>query len=210
MDSYYESIWSRGRKDTVLAAKSFPFIIVEVGGSILVGIISSNPWLALIYFVGLLVALWIGATLTSPIRQRDDERKRTRELEGLIESERLKPRILSVETQGVLAGHLRKLPPFKKRVAITYGPGPSEPIDFAVSIGDAFTMAEIDNEVLMPLAPPGPKERGVKIVHGADDAPTALAQKLQDCLAQVGIETELRPNGKFADSGPSIIVARSG
>lgn len=71
---YNESIWRRGRKDTVTAAKSFPFIILEVGGSAMTGVISENPWVALIYFFGLLLALYIGATVSAPIRQRDEER----------------------------------------------------------------------------------------------------------------------------------------
>lgn len=73
MDST-ESIWSRGRTDTVTAAKSFPFIILEVGGSALAGVISENPWVALIYFFGLLVGLHICAVVTAPVRQRDEER----------------------------------------------------------------------------------------------------------------------------------------
>lgn len=71
---FNESAWKRGRRDTVRAAKSTPGMTIEIGGSAIVGVFWQNPIVVLCFLVGSLLCIWIGATVSAPIRQRDEAR----------------------------------------------------------------------------------------------------------------------------------------
>ncbi len=66
-----ESVWSRGWSNTKRGLGSWQFWVLEVFGGGLMGVLIS-PAAALIFVLGMLVALWIGATAVAPIHQRNE------------------------------------------------------------------------------------------------------------------------------------------
>ena len=94
----FHSSWRRGWKDTKRGWKSWPFIAWEAALSPLAGTIvglSIDPILGGVATLSMVISgfvgIWIGATVSAPLRQRNDGRQRIGQLEGqiseLVESE---------------------------------------------------------------------------------------------------------------------------
>ena len=69
-----ESILARGWNDTKRAAKSFPVLVVELGGAALIAVLTQDAKVTIYFLVGGFLCLLVGATATAPIRQRDEAR----------------------------------------------------------------------------------------------------------------------------------------
>ena len=82
-----ESVLRRGWRDTKDWALGFKFLVADLGGAAVLGLISQNPWVAVIYVMGLFVVLWIAATASAPIRQRNELRRAIMDKDGLLLSE---------------------------------------------------------------------------------------------------------------------------
>jgi hypothetical protein len=68
-----ESAWARGWADTKQGLADWRFWAAEVFGGGFVAVYY-DPVLALVFVLGLAVALWLGATVSAPVRQRDEAR----------------------------------------------------------------------------------------------------------------------------------------
>lgn len=78
-----ESAWSRGWKDAKRCFADWRFWAVEVlGGG---GLALINPVLGLLFVVCLAIAVWFGATISAPVRQRDEAREAQSDLETDLE-----------------------------------------------------------------------------------------------------------------------------
>lgn len=74
MQNFSESAWSRGWSDTKKGLGNWLFWGLEVFGGGLMAIFIS-PAAALIFILGIAVALWLVATARAPIRQRNELRQ---------------------------------------------------------------------------------------------------------------------------------------
>jgi hypothetical protein len=72
-DQRWESAWRRGARDTWATRESKWFWGVEVIGSLVIALIG-GPVAALVFMVGVIVAVWVGATAGAPIQQRNELR----------------------------------------------------------------------------------------------------------------------------------------
>ncbi len=66
-----ESAWRRGWSDTKTAWKSLPFVILDAVVCVVVGSIFGWYW-GLGLFVFAMFCVWIGATASAPVRQRNE------------------------------------------------------------------------------------------------------------------------------------------
>ena len=66
-----ESVWRRGWQDTKTAWKSLPFILLDAVVCVVVGAIFGWYW-GLGLFVFAMFCVWIGATASAPVRQRNE------------------------------------------------------------------------------------------------------------------------------------------
>lgn len=66
-----ESVWRRGWSDTKTAWKSLPFVILDAVVCVVVGSIWGWYW-GLGLFVFAMLCVWIGATASAPVRQRNE------------------------------------------------------------------------------------------------------------------------------------------
>lgn len=73
MESLSESAWVRGWSDTKKGIGTWQFWLLEVFGGGLMAIFV-NPTAALILILGMAVAVWISATASAPIKQRNELR----------------------------------------------------------------------------------------------------------------------------------------
>ena len=70
----YESLWARGWSDTIRAVKSFPGLLVEIGGTAVIGLWTQDAWATIYFLAGCFLCVLIVATATAPIRQRNEAR----------------------------------------------------------------------------------------------------------------------------------------
>lgn len=78
-----ESIWARGWSDTKRGLKSWQFLALEVIGGGVMGFFV-NPIAAIVFLVGVAIALWIGVTVSAPVRQRDEARQYSHFLKEML------------------------------------------------------------------------------------------------------------------------------
>ena len=78
-----ESAWARGWSDTKRGLKSWQFVALEVIGGGVIGI-AANPFAAIVFLVGVAFALWMGAAISAPVRQRDEARQYSHLLKALV------------------------------------------------------------------------------------------------------------------------------
>ncbi len=97
MGSIYESAWQNCWKTTKMAWGHWLFWACEVFGAGVIAFWSAEY--ALIFVAALASAIWVVATVTAPIRQRDELRALSSELQDKIEEESAKAR--SLELGGV-------------------------------------------------------------------------------------------------------------
>ncbi len=72
---FSESAWARGRRDCKRVFHDWRFLVIELVGSPVIGVLTSNAWVAVYFAVGILAAVWIGATASAPVRQRNEARR---------------------------------------------------------------------------------------------------------------------------------------
>lgn len=75
----HQSAWARGWSDTMRWLHSFWFWGFEVFVAGAIGIITEDPWAALIVVAAMLILLFAVATIAAPVRQRDEARRTLRE-----------------------------------------------------------------------------------------------------------------------------------
>jgi hypothetical protein len=71
---FSESIWKRGWRDTSAAMHSAWFWAVEIIGTAMIGIFTSDPLILAVCLIGGFALLWLGATAGAPFRQRGEAR----------------------------------------------------------------------------------------------------------------------------------------
>lgn len=74
-----ESALSRGWRDTTTALKSLWFWAVEIVGGAVIAAWTTNPWITVVFVVSVALALWMGATIAAPFKQRDEARRKLSE-----------------------------------------------------------------------------------------------------------------------------------
>jgi len=77
-----ESAWKRGWHDTTTAWKSLPFVILDALGCVVIGAVFGWYW-ALGLFIFAMLCVWIGATASAPIKQRNEARAMLGKMENL-------------------------------------------------------------------------------------------------------------------------------
>ncbi len=101
-----ETVWRRGWKDTKAGLGDWRFWAVETVGGLMIGAATESIWVTLIFVIGIFAAVYIGATLRAPYRQRDEaraaDRDRNEEIKKLRDkAPRLECEILSIVIFGL-------------------------------------------------------------------------------------------------------------
>jgi hypothetical protein len=81
-----ESLWRRGLRDALAARESKLFWGIEVIGAPVVGI-WDGPITSIVFIVGVVLVVWVRATVAAPIRQRDEARTTVKTLQRAVEGE---------------------------------------------------------------------------------------------------------------------------
>jgi len=85
-NSLSENAWKRGWRDTKKGLGNWLFWILEAIVSPSVALYFNNGWIAIVVAIFGFVCLYLGATASAPIKQRNEARKYAVELENSIES----------------------------------------------------------------------------------------------------------------------------
>jgi hypothetical protein len=89
-NKHSESAWRQGWRDTRTAWTSWQFLLVDILGGGLMGLLGEvlhNGWFwGLIWAISGLFFVWIGATARAPVKQRNEARKDLKELKDSTES----------------------------------------------------------------------------------------------------------------------------
>lgn len=80
LDIYSESILARGWRDTKACLHTWQFLLLEGGGTAVIGIASQDPIVAVLFFFGLFLAFLLGAIGVAPFKQRIEARTALRAL----------------------------------------------------------------------------------------------------------------------------------
>ena len=101
-----ESAWRRGWRDTIRFAMGPAFLVLDIGGTAVIGVLTQDPWVTVIFFIAVFSALAIGCFGAAPLKQRNDARGRVKALENqvanLISPHKLNLRIDSMAYGGIL------------------------------------------------------------------------------------------------------------
>lgn len=79
-EQHSESVWRRGWNDTKAALHNLWFWGAEAIGGAVVGVIEA--WLVPVWIIGVLVAVWVGATASAPVKQRNEARKQLTDIQS--------------------------------------------------------------------------------------------------------------------------------
>lgn len=80
-NSFADSAWQRGWGDTKRGLGGWRFWVLEAIVSPIIGIVFNNAWLTLVVVVFGFLCLYIGATASAPIKQRNEARNQLYKLE---------------------------------------------------------------------------------------------------------------------------------
>lgn len=206
----YESLWARGCSDTIKAAKSFPGLIVEVGGTALIGVLTQDPWITIYFLIFCLVVLWIVATGTAPIRQRDEEREARRVTEEELTALKLakapsQRRLTPSQTQEISDLIAKYTNGEEETVVLSFGN--EECIDFADDFVKALRNGGLVDAHSTTMAFSGPIKstlRDIEILYWVNSDMT-LVHALSDLLTKFGLVHKLKSTDR-ADTSPFRII----
>lgn len=209
-------IFRRALSDTLSGQITALFVLVSGGGLSLVYLYVSKgskmaleevPYVtgAILGAIGSLFLLFLWNLACAPYRLERDAHAVTRAKMADMESRlpRAKPRMLSVEQQGKITELLRSSVAELSSLNVLHYAS-DEAVDFAVSIGDAISLARIDCDVHDgALFEKPPKDRGVKIYQTGEPEMQDLAQGLCKLLVDFGFPCEVR---KETQKVPAVFI----
>lgn len=210
----HESLLQRGWNDFQSAVKSIWgvvfFLIAPVAAGIIVGQYTQNYWLTVYFLIVTLLLIWIITTATAPYRQRNDERRKRKDLEQQVAilqeklSGQKKPRKLNREQIAVLTDAIRNAGVRPQKLNVIYAPIEAEVADFATDIGDAIKEADIECSVHNgTLYDHDPRARGIKIIR---DKHNKSLVDLGDAIHAQLKEFDLNPTREDSNSKDTIHI----
>ena len=78
-----EGVWRRGWRDTKTTWKGLPFVILDAVVCVVVGSVFAWYW-GLGLFLFAMFCVWVGATASAPVRQRNEARRELLRHEGIL------------------------------------------------------------------------------------------------------------------------------
>lgn len=97
---FNESAWRRGCQDTKAGWANWCFIVLEAIMAPLVAILV-NPWVGIGLVAFGMFCIWVGATASAPVKQRNEARQRIKELEAEFEEPKLFDVLCSTTSLGL-------------------------------------------------------------------------------------------------------------
>lgn len=194
-----ESAWSRGWRDTKSGLGDWRFWVLEFFGG---GFIATK-WsavIALVAVAAMFACLWLWATVTAPIKQRNEARDSLCSLQK--ELQETIPRSLNEEQKATLADAMRQYGWHPTFLNVLYDNLDSECADFAADLGDAISMAGIDTSIHDGIMyKKDVRDRGIKIIRGKSETAIKFADIIYNTLLEMGFYPERRdgetPNSVF-------------
>ena len=208
-----ESAWSRGWRDTKNGLGDWRFWALEFFGGGMIGL-TWGGWAALFAVASMFGCMWIGATVTAPIRQRNEERlghdRTKRELNALRGSKHNAARRLTPSQSNSISSLIRgRVEPLDQELIVLSFQN-EECMDLSSDFVSAFKNAGLRNahvETQLISGGTNPQSHNIDIIAWAS-SDLELLREMSDLLTSFNMKHQLHQADRSDGTSFRIVINR--